>query len=158
MSRAGTCSKGGTHGNVHEVAFGERERAVIEVDDGIALEHVEPLIRFLMDLRRRPTAEGDVHTPERVTASCLVRRGEETYSIGARPRTLGYRCGAYHEDVGVRVLAADPHLALASALPVHPRVAPRRAHVSLSHWFEVLDAPVRVLAGYSPAGEELAFL
>ena len=27
-----------------------------------------------------------------------------------------------------------------------------------THWFEVLDAPVRVLAGYSPAGEELAFL
>ena len=27
-----------------------------------------------------------------------------------------------------------------------------------THWFEVVDAPVRVLAGYSPAGEELAFL
>jgi mannose-6-phosphate isomerase-like protein (cupin superfamily) len=27
-----------------------------------------------------------------------------------------------------------------------------------THWFEVLDAPVRVPAGYSPAGEELAFL
>jgi mannose-6-phosphate isomerase-like protein (cupin superfamily) len=26
------------------------------------------------------------------------------------------------------------------------------------HWFEVLDAPIKVLAGYSPAGEELAFL
>ena len=27
-----------------------------------------------------------------------------------------------------------------------------------THWFEVLDVPVRVLAGYCPAGEELAFL
>ena len=27
-----------------------------------------------------------------------------------------------------------------------------------THWFEVLDAPIKVLAGYSPAGEELAFL
>lgn len=27
-----------------------------------------------------------------------------------------------------------------------------------THWFEVLDAPVKVLAGYCPAGEELAFL
>ena len=27
-----------------------------------------------------------------------------------------------------------------------------------THWFEVLDAPVRVLAGYCPAGVELAFL
>jgi len=27
-----------------------------------------------------------------------------------------------------------------------------------SHWFEVFDAPIKVLAGYSPAGEELAFL
>jgi mannose-6-phosphate isomerase-like protein (cupin superfamily) len=27
-----------------------------------------------------------------------------------------------------------------------------------THWFEVLDAPVKMLAGYSPAGEELAFL
>ncbi len=27
-----------------------------------------------------------------------------------------------------------------------------------THWFEVLDAPVRMLVGYSPAGEELAFL
>jgi quercetin dioxygenase-like cupin family protein len=27
-----------------------------------------------------------------------------------------------------------------------------------THWFEVLDAPVRVLTGYCPAGEELAFL
>jgi mannose-6-phosphate isomerase-like protein (cupin superfamily) len=27
-----------------------------------------------------------------------------------------------------------------------------------THWFEVLDAPIKVLAGYCPAGEELAFL
>jgi mannose-6-phosphate isomerase-like protein (cupin superfamily) len=27
-----------------------------------------------------------------------------------------------------------------------------------THWFEVLDAPIRVLAGYCPAGVELAFL
>jgi mannose-6-phosphate isomerase-like protein (cupin superfamily) len=27
-----------------------------------------------------------------------------------------------------------------------------------THWFEVLDAPIRVLAGYCPAGEELAFM
>ena len=27
-----------------------------------------------------------------------------------------------------------------------------------THWFEVLDAPIRVVAGYSPAGEELEFL
>ena len=27
-----------------------------------------------------------------------------------------------------------------------------------THWFEVRDAPIRVLAGYCPAGEELAFL
>jgi mannose-6-phosphate isomerase-like protein (cupin superfamily) len=27
-----------------------------------------------------------------------------------------------------------------------------------THWFEVLDARIRVLAGYSPAGEELRFL
>jgi mannose-6-phosphate isomerase-like protein (cupin superfamily) len=27
-----------------------------------------------------------------------------------------------------------------------------------THWFEVLDAPIKVLAGYSPAGEELPFL
>ena len=27
-----------------------------------------------------------------------------------------------------------------------------------THWFEVIDAPIRVLAGYSPAGEELAFM
>ena len=27
-----------------------------------------------------------------------------------------------------------------------------------THWFEVLDAPVKVLAGYCPAGEELAFM
>jgi hypothetical protein len=27
-----------------------------------------------------------------------------------------------------------------------------------THWFEVLDARIKVLAGYSPAGEELAFL
>ena len=27
-----------------------------------------------------------------------------------------------------------------------------------THWFEVLNAPIKVLAGYSPAGEELAFL
>ena len=27
-----------------------------------------------------------------------------------------------------------------------------------THWFEVLDAPIRVVAGYSPAGEELQFL
>jgi hypothetical protein len=31
---------GGAHGNVDEVALGERERAVIDVEDGIALEHV----------------------------------------------------------------------------------------------------------------------
>ena len=27
-----------------------------------------------------------------------------------------------------------------------------------THWFEVIDAPIKVLAGYSPAGEELAFM
>jgi mannose-6-phosphate isomerase-like protein (cupin superfamily) len=27
-----------------------------------------------------------------------------------------------------------------------------------THWVEVLDAPIKVLAGYCPAGEELAFL
>jgi mannose-6-phosphate isomerase-like protein (cupin superfamily) len=27
-----------------------------------------------------------------------------------------------------------------------------------THWFEVLDAPIKVLAGYCPAGEELAFM
>jgi mannose-6-phosphate isomerase-like protein (cupin superfamily) len=27
-----------------------------------------------------------------------------------------------------------------------------------THWFEVLDAPIKVLAGYCPAGEELACL
>ena len=65
---------------VHEVALGERERSVINVDDGSALEHVEPLIRFLMDVRRRPTADWDNHDQERVAASCLDRRGEETNS------------------------------------------------------------------------------
>jgi hypothetical protein len=30
--------------------------------------------------------------------------------------------------------------------------------IGTTHWFEVLDAPVKVLAGYCPAGEELAFL
>src|SRR5687768_16550358 len=44
---------GGAHGNVHEVALGERDRAVIDVKDGIPLEHVEPLIRILMDVRPR---------------------------------------------------------------------------------------------------------
>jgi hypothetical protein len=55
---------GGTHGNVHEVALGKAERAVIDVEDGIALLHLEPLIRFLMDVRPRPTADLDVHGQE----------------------------------------------------------------------------------------------
>ena len=80
---------GGAHGDVHEVAFGERERTVIDVHNGIALEHVEPLIRCLMDVRRRPTADGDIYVKERVAAGCLVRRGEETYPIGARPERSG---------------------------------------------------------------------
>jgi hypothetical protein len=45
---------GGAHGDVHEVALGEAEGAVIDVEDGIAVLHVEPLISFLMDVRRRP--------------------------------------------------------------------------------------------------------
>jgi mannose-6-phosphate isomerase-like protein (cupin superfamily) len=34
------------------------------------------------------------------------------------------------------------------------------AHIPMgtTHWFEVLDAPIRMLAGYCPAGEELQFL
>jgi hypothetical protein len=60
---------------VHEVALGERERAVIDVDDGIALQHIEPLIRFLMHVRQRPTADRDIVVQERVTARCLDRRG-----------------------------------------------------------------------------------
>ena len=59
---------GGAHGNVHEVALGEGDRAVIHVDDRIALLHVEPLIRFLMDVRRRPTADRDIHDQGRIAA------------------------------------------------------------------------------------------
>jgi mannose-6-phosphate isomerase-like protein (cupin superfamily) len=34
------------------------------------------------------------------------------------------------------------------------------AHIPMgtTNWFEVLDAPIRMLAGYCPAGEELKFL
>jgi hypothetical protein len=52
----------GAHGNVHEVALGERERAIIDIDDGIALQQVEPLIRFLMDMGRRPAVSTVVAT------------------------------------------------------------------------------------------------
>ena len=68
---------GGAHGDVHEVALGERERAVIDVEDGIALQYVEPLIRFLMDVRPRPTADRDIHGQERVATGCLDRRARK---------------------------------------------------------------------------------
>jgi hypothetical protein len=60
-----------------------------------------------MDVRRRPTADRDVHDQGRIAAGCLIRCGEETHPIGA-DHSLGRRCGAYHEHIGVRSLGPIP--------------------------------------------------
>jgi hypothetical protein len=79
---------GGAHGNVPEVALGERERAVIGVEGGIALQHVEPLIRFLMDMRPRPTADRNIHGQERErpAVSTVVARKRNRLEWNRRSR------------------------------------------------------------------------
>jgi hypothetical protein len=121
---------GGAHRNVHEVALGERDRAVINVEDGIALQHVEPLIRFLMDMRPRPTADRDIHGQERVAAGCLDRRGEETESTGEE-QTLRRRCSAYDEHVSIRTFRQIRTRRWRHLAWFVGRIAPRSIHVPL---------------------------